>query len=172
MIAIDIYRPDQLHDFFIMVGGAAAALTGLVFVAMSLNIEAIAKDATHRHRAIGTLTGFTAAFVICALVLLGSKNYQVIGIEWLITSIVAAYIYVNGAIQARKSGRSALGLGLYRLIFGTSLYVLEILGAFVFTLGYSIGLYIAAIAMILLLAYTITGAWLLLIGVYLEQSKK
>jgi hypothetical protein len=27
---------DKWHDFFIMVGGGAAALTGLVFVAMSL----------------------------------------------------------------------------------------------------------------------------------------
>src|SRR6266498_5943032 len=55
--ALDIYRPDQWHDFFITVGGGAAALTGLVFVAMSLNVAVIAQDATHRYRAIGTLTG-------------------------------------------------------------------------------------------------------------------
>lgn len=46
---------EQLHDFFIMVGGGAAALTGLVFVALSLNLEIIVKDLTHRNRAIGTL---------------------------------------------------------------------------------------------------------------------
>jgi Flp pilus assembly protein TadB len=39
--AADAFRPDQWRDFFIMVGGAAAVLTGLVFVAMSLNVTVI-----------------------------------------------------------------------------------------------------------------------------------
>ncbi len=67
----DIYRPDQWHDYFITVGGASAALTGLVFVAMSLNPSVIAQDATHRYRAVGTLAGFTAIFVICGLAVIG-----------------------------------------------------------------------------------------------------
>jgi len=37
-------------------------------------------------------------------------------------------------------------------------------------LGHLAGLYIAATAMILLLAYTITGAWLLAVGVYTRYS--
>jgi hypothetical protein len=58
LLAADIYKPDQWRDFFLMVGGGAAALTGLVLVAMSLNLDVIAQDATHRYRAIGTLAGF------------------------------------------------------------------------------------------------------------------
>ena len=42
MVALDVYRPEQWHDFFITVGGGAAVLTGLVFVAMSLNLGVIA----------------------------------------------------------------------------------------------------------------------------------
>jgi|SRR5579872_4095053 len=163
---------DQWHDFFIMAGGAAAALTGLVFVAMSLNLEAIAKDATHRHRAIGTLTGFTAAFMICALVLMGDQNYQAVGIEWLIISGIAATIYVNGYVQAIKIGKSSVGLRPYRLMVGTFLYIAEILGAIMLTLGNITGVYVVAVALISLLAFTITGAWLLLIGVYVEQHSK
>jgi hypothetical protein len=42
MMVVDMYRPDQWHDFFVMVGGdGSAALTGLVFVALSLNLESI-----------------------------------------------------------------------------------------------------------------------------------
>ena len=59
-MAVDIYRPDMWQNFFLMVGGGAAALTGLVFVALSLNLEVIAHDTTHTHRAIGTLAGFAA----------------------------------------------------------------------------------------------------------------
>ena len=54
MPAADAYRPDQWHDFFLMVGGAPAALTGLVFVTLSLNLEVVVWDAMHRYRAIGT----------------------------------------------------------------------------------------------------------------------
>jgi hypothetical protein len=60
---------------FVMVGGAAAVLTGLVFVAMSFNARVVVEDATHRYRAVGTLTGMTAAFVICALALLGKQAF-------------------------------------------------------------------------------------------------
>jgi hypothetical protein len=157
---------EQLHDFFIMVGGGAAALTGLVFVALSLNLEVIVKDLTHRKRAIGTLAGFTAIFVICACGLIGGMNNQAFGIEWLIVSVFAAFIYIKGIVKAKRSGISLLGLGIYRVISGTGLYVIEILSVVMFTLGYIMGLYIAALTMVFLLAYTITGAWLLVVGVH------
>lgn len=156
-----------------MVGGAAAALTGLVFVAMSLNLEIIVKDLTHKSRAIGTLAGFTAAFVICALALAGKQSYQTLGIEWVLTASIAAFIYVHGAIEARRRGKSVVGLTLMRLILGTALYIIEIIGALLLLIGYKSGLYIAAVAMVILLAYTVTGAWLLVVGVCAEkQSKK
>jgi hypothetical protein len=37
MVAADIYRPEQWTNFFLLVGTGAVTLTGLVFVAMSLN---------------------------------------------------------------------------------------------------------------------------------------
>jgi hypothetical protein len=172
MIPVDIYRPDQWHDFFVMVGGGAAALTGLVFVAMSLNLDVIAKDATHRYRAIGTLTGFTAAFVICALVLMGGQNYQVVGIEWLTISSIATVIHVNGYVQAIKRGESSVGLRPNRLVVGTTLYIGEIIGAIILILGHIAGLYVAAVSLISLLAFMVTGAWLLLMGVYVERSEQ
>jgi len=47
MMAADIYRPDQWTNFFLLVGKGAVTLTGLVLVAMSLNLKAIVCDATH-----------------------------------------------------------------------------------------------------------------------------
>lgn len=61
---VDIYRPEQWSEFFLLVGTGAVTLTGLVFVSLSLNLKVIAVDATHRHRAIGTLTGLAAAFTL------------------------------------------------------------------------------------------------------------
>ena len=62
----DIYRPNEWPHFFLVVGGGSAALTGLVFVVMLINLYVIFRDPTHRSRAVGTLTGFVAAFLICA----------------------------------------------------------------------------------------------------------
>jgi hypothetical protein len=42
---------------------------------MTLNLETITKDATHRCRAIGTLVGFIAVFIMCALALMGVERY-------------------------------------------------------------------------------------------------
>jgi hypothetical protein len=47
-----------------------------VFIAMSMNLSIIARDATHKNRAVATLTGFTAVFMICAFALIGNQNYQ------------------------------------------------------------------------------------------------
>ena len=69
--------------------GGAAVLTGLVFVAMSLNVSVITQDATHRYRAIGTLTGITAAFVICSLALMGGQDHYSVGIEWMVVPAFA-----------------------------------------------------------------------------------
>jgi len=41
MFAVDTYRPGEWHDFFTMVGGSAAVLTGLVFFALWLNVEVV-----------------------------------------------------------------------------------------------------------------------------------
>ena len=166
MIAVDAYRPDQWHDFFIMVGGATAVLTGLVFVALSLNLTVVMSDATHRYQAIGTLTNFAGAFVVCALALMGGQNHVAVGVEWLLVAIGAGAVYVYGYVRARGAGGSQTTLSLLRTVSGTAFYLAQITGSIVLALGATAGLYIAAVAMVILAAYSISGAWLLLIGVH------
>jgi hypothetical protein len=43
----NIFMPEQWNNFFVMVGGGAAALAGLIFVAMSINHEIIFRNTTH-----------------------------------------------------------------------------------------------------------------------------
>ena len=171
-MAADIYRPELWHDFFVMIGGGAAALTGLVFVAMSLNLRVIVEDETHRHRAIGTITGFAAAFLISAFALMPNESHVILGLEWLAVAITSGIVYVTGYVHAARRGGSAVALGGTRLATGTVLHVAHVIGAALLALGYTAGLYLASVMMVLLLAYMISGAWLLLVGVEKDLAKR
>src|SRR5579872_4299662 len=141
----DIFKPEQWHDFFVMVGGGAAALAGLVFVAMSVNLTIIAQDPTHKNRAVATLTGFTGVFMTCAFALIGNQNYQWIGVEWLVVSLVPTITYIRVYLKARKKGKSSVGLSIGRFIEGTSCYVAQLIGCVLFISGHAAGLYVASV---------------------------
>lgn len=46
MITPEVYNPEQWSSFFTLVGTGSATLAGLVFVAMTINLKGVAKDAT------------------------------------------------------------------------------------------------------------------------------
>jgi hypothetical protein len=168
MIAADIFRPGQWTDFFVLVGTGAVTLTGLVFVAMSLNLKVIAIDATHRYRAINTLTGLALVFMRCALVLMGAQNHQAIGAELFVVCGISAAIFVTGYTKATRMGN---GLRLSRIVGGSLVHLAEMIGATLFCFGYLPGLYIAAVAIVTNTCYMITAAWLLVIGVFDQEAK-
>src|SRR5580704_395225 len=100
MVTLEVYDPEQWNNFFILIGTGSATLAGLVFVAMTINLKGVTKDATHRYRAINMLTGFTSVFIISSLALMGHQTYRTLAIEWLIVSSLASAINTNGYIQA------------------------------------------------------------------------
>ena len=162
---------DQWSNFFVMVGGGAAGLAGLIFVAISINPERIGRNTTHKNRAINMLSGFSAIFMACSLALLGGQYLPALGFEWLFLWLIATFIFVRGYVVAIMSGMSSIGLTPPRLAGGTVCYLAEVTGAIFLILGRGIGLYIAALGTIVLFAFLISGAWLLIIGIYEEPTK-
>ncbi len=167
MIAANIFRPEQWNNFFLLVGTGAVTLTGLVFVAMSLNVKVIAIDATHRYRAINTLAGLALVFMRCALVLMGAQNYKAIGAELFVVCGISAAAFIKGY---SKAIRMSSGLKPSRILGGSLIHLAEMVGAALFFFGYLSGLYVAAIAIVTNTCYMITAAWLLVIGVFDEKS--
>jgi hypothetical protein len=163
---------DQWNNFFIMVGGGAAALAGLIFVAMAVNIEIILRNTTHRNRAINMLSGFTAVFMACGYALIGNQSLRALGLEWLILWLIATAIFIRGYVVAIRAGMSSIGLTVPRLAGGTLCYLAEVVAALLLIVGHNVGLYIAAIGVILLFASLISGAWLLMVGIYEEDRHR
>jgi hypothetical protein len=161
----------QWNNFFVMVGGGAAALAGLIFVAMSINPLIIIQNTTHKNRAINMLTGFSAIFMASSLALIGNQCPAMLGMEWLVLWLIATVIFIRGYVIAIRSGASAIGLNIPRLAGGTICYLAEVTGSIFLLRGDSSGLTIAAVAIIVLFAFLISGAWLLMIGIYEDRVK-
>jgi hypothetical protein len=163
--------PEQWNDYFFMVGTGAAALAGLIFVAMSINLELILRNTTHKNRAINMLTGFTAVFMASSFALIAHQSLGVLGFEWFVLWLTATALFTRGNVRALRSGMSYIGLNTLRLAGGTICYLAEVIGAIFLILGYSAGLYIAAVGITILFAFLISGAWLLMLGIYEDRAR-
>ncbi|HSZ37761.1 MAG TPA: hypothetical protein VK773_11780 [Acidimicrobiales bacterium] len=168
----DIYKPELWNSFFVMVGGGVAALTGLVFVALSialsLNLDEMTEDATHKYRSINTLAGLTAVFVTCGLVLIPGQNHTAIGIELLLLATAGGASFVYGFLQAFKFGSQP---SKQRLVIGSCIYLVEVIGALILVAGSLSGLYVAAVAILVNVAFMISAAWLLVVSVYSARTR-
>ena len=150
------------HDFFFMVGGGAAALTGLVFVAMTLHLQDIVNHPVHRHRARTILTGLTAVFIRCGLVLMANQPRQAIAIELFAVLVVVEIVLYRSTLDAFSATDTTV---LLRAVGSFACLVTEQLGAVLLFVGATWGLYVVGSGMMASFLFMVTGAWLLLVGV-------
>jgi modulator of FtsH protease len=78
------------HDFFLGTIGAAAALTGLLFVAISINLEQILKYPQLPGRAAGTLGILVSALVVSGFALAPGQGTRGLGIEIAVVGAIVA----------------------------------------------------------------------------------
>jgi hypothetical protein len=88
------------HDFATMIGGASAALTGLLFVAVSLNASRIAGHAGLRASAGQTLVMFITPLVTMAALLTPRQPDRVLGAEFIAIGLLAGLVLaVNDRVK-------------------------------------------------------------------------
>ncbi len=167
---MDPYRPEQWHDFFLTVGGGAAALTGLVVVAMSLHLDVIAGDPVLRHRARSILTGLAAVFMRCALVLMGGQSGRAVATELFAVCAIITAAGVSSYRQVSRSDHPVPRGSVLRTAGSIACYTLEMAGAAALFLGSAGGLYVVGVAMVANFFFMISGSWLLLVGVTQDES--
>lgn len=77
------------------VAGSAAALTGLLFIGLSLNLRIIVKTPEHMARARETFGGLLGLLVLSVLLLIPGQDRRVLGGELLAGSLALALIAVR-----------------------------------------------------------------------------
>jgi hypothetical protein len=96
-------QPDQWHDLFIAVAGAAAALTGLIFVAVSINLKQILEYPGLPTRAVETLSILTGLLIMSVLMLVPGENRQALGAQLLaLGGIGGGYMVIRRLRLPRK----------------------------------------------------------------------
>ena len=165
---------EHWHDFFVAVVGAAAALAGLVIVAISINIQEILKQKTLPALASHTLATLTGSLLAGAIVLVPGDP-RIVGIALAIVTIagwmlsvrfLAGYITsVKAWIAAAPERPSTLAV-----VFGgaTSQFATLPLaaGGVVFASGdANDGSYLIAAGILLSFFTAIRNTWILLIEI-------
>jgi modulator of FtsH protease len=105
-----VNNPAHWTNFAVALAGVAAVLAGLVFVALSVNLERILEVAGLPGRAGETLIVLIGAVVLCAFLLIPGLNHVALGmsllavgvLEWAIVTAVS----INGARQQTAEPRS------------------------------------------------------------------
>jgi len=88
------YTAQDWSELFVASAGASAALTGLLFVAVSVNIERILNFPGLPERALQTLLLLLSAVLVSLIGLIPGQSTTALGVELLVASIVfAAPIY-------------------------------------------------------------------------------
>lgn len=89
--------------FATVAGAAAASLTGLLFVAVSIRIEVIAKSQELRNRAAQTLALFFTVLLIAILLSIPDQSHRVLGVEFVVLPVVAGGVLLSLDRRARAN---------------------------------------------------------------------
>ena len=164
------YEAETWHDFFIAAGGAAAVLSGLIFVAVSINLSAILAE----EKKIGSsyLTGRALESLVALLIMLG---ISLVGLDPSIGRVAfAAFLLFCAAGSAVSPARSP---SAYRSSHvKPTFYNLRLFLALLLVAAYAIsgvtllaqgggGLHWLLFAFLLAVSIAASNAWILLVEV-------
>jgi hypothetical protein len=160
------YHPEQWHDFATSFAGAAGALLGLAFVAISFNLDQILRDKTLPRRAVETLAFFAYPLAASLLIQLPGLSSPALGIGQAI--LAAGLIGLAAAIDVprwRQERGNPLNWRLSHVVPTIVIIALAIVGVAA-TMTTSIGgLYWLAAAMAVATATGIINSWVLLVEI-------
>lgn len=85
------FDPSVWHDFFVGSMSASAALTGLLFVAISINLEQILKFPNLPGRAAGSLGVLVSALIVACCGLVPAQHVTALGVEIAVAGLAVMF---------------------------------------------------------------------------------
>ena len=160
------YQPEQWHDMFMAMAGAAAALTGLIFVAVSINLEQVLKYRALPRRAVETLSIMIGLLVLSVFVLIPGQSLAALGTELLVLGVVLGGGLLVARIRLPRAAGDPLTWTVTPVVVilaGTLPTVAAGISVLVHGGG---GLYWLVAALILGFVGSVVNAWILLVEIH------
>jgi modulator of FtsH protease len=160
------YDPAALAAFFAAVTGAAAALTGLLFVAVSINLDKILKgSALLPARAAETLAMLLFVVISCALVLV-PQDVELLGAEILVIAVPLTVITFRSQLKfQRQNPDSPLLWSVSRVAASGAALVPGTIAGVSLAAHWGGGLYWLVATALFGLAGAVYSAWVLLVEI-------
>lgn len=153
-------------NFFIAEVGAAAALSGLVIVAISINLQRILSFPQLPGRAAEMLILLVGALLACSFALIPAQPPKVFGGEILGAGLLMTVLPIG--IQARQlpiMKTQPVNWWLWRHLIALCAGLPVLIGGFCLLAGAGSGRYWLAAGILATLAATVWNAWVLLIEI-------
>jgi hypothetical protein len=149
------------NDFFVAEAGASAALAGLLFVAVSINLTQILKYPHLPTRAIEALATLLLVLFVCTWALVPGQSALAYGVEIGGTALLAWIIQTTALIKTRHSGYENASRVLLNQLPPLPFLVAGVL----LVLGRAGGVYWVVPGTLLSVIAGVFGAWVLLIEI-------
>jgi modulator of FtsH protease len=164
------YTPEAWHDLFLCAGGAAAALSGLIFVGLSVNIRTVLElDAREGQnfmtgRALEALVALLIVLIVSIAGLTPAIDRDLLA-ALLILNAAASGVSPTRAVYASR-GRSAVPVATFlRLLVAAALTLTLLTAGATLAAGHGGGLYWIPVAFVLAVMVAAVNAWVLLVEV-------
>jgi hypothetical protein len=160
------YESHQWFEFGVAIVGAAAVLSGLLFVAMSINIERIIAIVPLPARAAGTLVLFVIPLMVRTWMLIPEQSTTLLGAELVVTGLLGGVVLLRLHRPSRRveqETRAVWLLGSY--VPSVAVAVLTVLGGATLIAERGGGLYWIAPAVVIAMLTGLAGAWVMLVEV-------
>ncbi len=156
--------PEFWTTFFATSAGAAAALGGLIIVAMSVNIEVIITIPSMPARAGATIASLVLVVVVTLATLIPRQPVFWLGVEVLLFSIIVAVMHIIEARQIIGLHRGAVE-ALLKVAVGLGPVLAFLVGGVLLVLDETAGLAWVAAGTILVVIGSVVNAWVLLVEI-------
>ena len=161
------YAPEEWKDLFVAMAGASAALAGLLFVAVSINVERIVRYEGLPERGIEALSMLLVPLVVSIAGLMPGQSHVAFGVE--LVAITAVLIAVMSRLPVAGNFPQDIEMPshyvLTRQVVRLSGVVLLAIGALAEVFAVAGGLYWVGAAIVVLTLGAVVNAWVLLVEI-------